>query len=217
MGVSNIVLVSKDVECSVENRVSNSIIIDDFNDLETNYSKMMQYCLEHSIKQARVLVGWGYSSESQQVPIQSDRVNNMLPDCDFQTPCNSVSTLEKIADKDAFDQTVSQLGLNVIPNFYNTYKKDFDDSPRALIKFAQDLFDKYPKKNDLKIFIKHPSTGGGRGIVPIAFNRNQLNLESYQQEKIDEIKSATALCHNEGKAFLEAGVKKPLVLQMGIE
>ena len=70
----------------------------------------------------------------------------MLPDCDFQTPCNSVSTLEKIADKDAFDQTVSQLGLNVIPNFYNTYKKDFDDSPRALIKFAQDLFDKYPKK-----------------------------------------------------------------------
>ncbi|MGC6366748.1 MAG: hypothetical protein ACON35_01970 [Candidatus Marinamargulisbacteria bacterium] len=217
MNFDNIVLVSKAEECDAEDRVSGKIVVDDFNDLESNYSVMQNYCEKHKIEKARVLVGWGYSSESQQVPIQTARVNDALPGCDFGTPCNSVETLQKIADKDAFDQTVSELGLNVIPNYYNSFGRDFDDQPDNLIRFAKKLFKEKPNLTNLDIYIKHPSTGGGRGIVPIQFDRNELNNDADISEKILKITGAISLCHNEGKAFLAPGVKKPLVLQMGIQ
>ena len=217
MGVKHIVLVSKKAECDAEDRVSGKIIIDDFNNLESNYSAMGNYCKEHEIELARVLVGWGYSSESREVPIQTARVNEALPGCDFGTPCNSVETLQKIADKDAFDQTVSKSGLNVIPNYYKSFERDFDDDPKNLIKFAKKILEGKSNLNSVDIYIKHPSTGGGREIVPINFDRNQLSDHAYIAEKTLEITDAISRCHNEGKAFLAPGVKRPLVLQMGIQ
>ncbi|MBT6120022.1 hypothetical protein HOH45_00990 [bacterium] len=217
MGVSNIVLVSSKDECSAENRVAGSVIINDFNDLETNYTAMEKYCKKNNIEKARVLVGWGYSSESKEVPIQNERVRTALAKdgCDFDTPCNSVKTLNLISEKDDFDRTIHELGLPGIPNYGVTYGEAFDDNPKNVFKFVRDLFNKYPNKHTLLIYFKHPSCGGGRGIHAIRFNHD--DLENISDTLLSEITQTISRCHKEGAAFLQQNETRKLVLQMGIE
>lgn len=177
---------------------------------------MQEYCAKYDIKQARVLVGWGYSSESQDVPKYSDATNAALPGCDFRTPCNSIETLTAVADKDAFDRTISELGLPGIPNYGVSFGKDFSDEPAEVFQFLDKLFADFPEKETITIYFKHPSTGGGRGIIPITFDKT-YNETSEKDKYIDQINEAVSTCHREGASFLAEGETRPIVLQMGIE
>ena len=214
LGFKHIVLVSKAEECAAEHRVSDVIEISDFNDVAANYDAIAKHCESNRIKDAIVFVGWGYSSESKQVPIESQRICDRLPHCRFITPCNSVKTLDAIAEKDDFDRTVAALKLPAIPNYGVTFGIPFDDRPENVFRFVDRLFETYMGKETVTIYFKHPSCGGGRGIVPIAFSRD---YQTDSDSKITEINQAISQCHKEGEAFLEQGQRRPIVLQMGIE
>ncbi|MEC8678014.1 MAG: hypothetical protein VXX85_04080, partial [Candidatus Margulisiibacteriota bacterium] len=112
---------------------------------------------------------------------------------------------------------IHEYGLNGIPNYNIKYGEDFDDNPKNMIKFANQLFSDDNQLSEIDIYIKHPSTGGGRGIVPVSFSRHNMEKTAYLSQKVSEINNAISTCHKEGEKFLPENVKKPLVLQFGIK
>ncbi|RAP31559.1 hypothetical protein DID78_00985 [Candidatus Marinamargulisbacteria bacterium SCGC AG-343-D04] len=214
----NVVLVSKKEECDAEKRphVVRKIVLKDgdFNNLDGIYGQIEEDVSDNSVSVARVCHGWGYSSEKY----LQGHANSVAEKTgiDFKCPSNSQEVIDGISDKDNFAKTCRRLEVPTIPDFEDTMGYVFNDNAGALFKFAEKLAAS-SGESIVTLYLKHPSTGGGRGIVPIEIDVNQLTDREYRKEKTSEIDVGVASCHAEGKPFLEQGEdKKNLVVQKGI-